>query len=131
MTGSDALCNGGATGELRITASGGTNTYTYSVDGGVFSTSSIITGLTAGTRTITVKDGNSCQLSKSWLTEEPTALLLSTTSIGKVSCFGGNNGSITVKATGGTAPYTYALNSGAFQSSGLFENLKAVFTTLL
>ncbi|SHN38786.1 T9SS type A sorting domain-containing protein [Chitinophaga sp. CF418] len=125
MTGSDALCNAGATGELRITASGGTNTYTYSVDGAVFGTSPVITALTAGNRTITVKDGNGCQLSKSWLTEEPSALLLSATSIGKVSCFGGNNGSITVKATGGTVPYTYAINSGGFQATGLFENLRA------
>jgi hypothetical protein len=125
MTGSDALCNGGATGEIRIIASGGTNTYTYSVDGGVFGALPVITGITAGNKTVTVKDSNSCQLSKSWLIGEPTSLLLSATSIGKVSCFGGNNGNITVKATGGTAPYTYAINTGAFQTNGLFDQLTA------
>ncbi|PWV51888.1 T9SS type A sorting domain-containing protein [Chitinophaga sp. S165] len=125
MTGSDALCNGGATGEIRIVASGGTNTYTYSVDGGVFGASPVITGLTAGNKTVVVKDANNCQLSKSILIGEPTPLLLSVTNIGKVSCFGGNNGSLTVKASGGTLPYTYKINTGAYQNDALFGQLTA------
>ena len=41
------------------------------------------------------------------------------------------NGSITVTATGGTAPYTYNKNSGAFQSSNIFSNLTAASYTII
>jgi hypothetical protein len=40
-----------------------------------------------------------------------------------VNCAGG--GSITVAGTGGKAPYTYALNAGAFANAGDFTNLAA------
>ncbi|MBW8687741.1 T9SS type A sorting domain-containing protein [Chitinophaga rhizophila] len=120
-----ALCNGGATGRIEIVASGGTGTYTYSLDGSIFDANAVITGLTAGSKSITVKDGNACQLSKSFLIEQPAPLILSLTNAVKVSCFGGNNGSLTVIATGGTAPFEYAINNGAYQSSGLFEQLTA------
>ncbi len=42
-----------------------------------------------------------------------------------VSCFGAENGTITITVTGGTAPYKYRLGGrGAFQSSNTFSNLK-------
>jgi hypothetical protein len=37
-----------------------------------------------------------------------------------VKCYGGNDGSITLGGTGGTTPYTYSLNNGAFTNSGSF-----------
>jgi len=41
------------------------------------------------------------------------------------------NGSIIATASGGTGPYTYSLNNGAFQSSGQFVNLTAGSYTLI
>ncbi len=42
-----------------------------------------------------------------------------------VSCNSGSNGTVTVTGINGTAPYTYSLNSGSFQSSGSFTGLTA------
>ncbi len=43
-----------------------------------------------------------------------------------VSCFGGNNGSITILATGGATPYSYSIDGGTtYQSSPVFNNLIA------
>ncbi len=42
-----------------------------------------------------------------------------------VLCNGNNTGSIEVEATGGTPPYEYNINNGAYQNTGLFENLVA------
>lgn len=52
---------------------------------------------------------------------EPVSASISTFS--NVTCNGGNNGSITVQATGGTAPYTYAWNNG--QTGATASNLTA------
>ncbi|WP_188768485.1 DUF11 domain-containing protein, partial [Emticicia aquatilis] len=42
-----------------------------------------------------------------------------------VSCFGGNNGTITATATSGTTPYEFSKDGTAFQSSGVFSALTA------
>ncbi|MVM36646.1 hypothetical protein GO730_01450 [Spirosoma sp. HMF3257] len=43
-----------------------------------------------------------------------------------VTCFGGNSGSITVSASGGTGAYQYSKNNGAsFQPGNQFPNLAA------
>jgi gliding motility-associated-like protein len=41
-----------------------------------------------------------------------------------ISCFGGNDGSVTLSASGGTEPYNYTLN-GTSSGTGLFQNLTA------
>jgi hypothetical protein len=46
------------------------------------------------------------------------------------SCTGQSNGSITVTANGGVSPYEYQLNSSAFQSSNIFNNLAAASYTV-
>ena len=42
-----------------------------------------------------------------------------------VSCFGGNDGTITATATSGTTPYEFSRNGTTFQSSGAFTTLTA------
>jgi hypothetical protein len=59
------VCNGASTGMASVTTSGGTPSYAYSWApfGG---SSSIATGLSAGTYTCTITDANNCQLTRNF-----------------------------------------------------------------
>ena len=46
------------------------------------------------------------------------------------TCVGGSTGTITATATGGTSPYNYSLNAGAYQASATFTGLAAATYTL-
>lgn len=103
-------CTGGSTGAIDITAVGGTAPYTYSWSTGA--TSEDLTGLTAGTYTVTVTDANSCTGNASIIVSAAGPLTLNV-NVTNVSCNGAGNGSVNLTANGGTAPYTYLWNTGA------------------
>lgn len=109
---------------------GGTAPYTYLWSNG--QTSAQITGLNAGTYTITVTDANSCTAVASATVEfwnEGLWLMISGVN---VSCFGNNNGSAHVSPMSGTAPYTYAWapSGGSGQdATGLSPNTYTVTVT--
>lgn len=110
-------------GSIKVTGSGGTSPYTYSINGGSFQTSNTFINLPAGTYQISVKDTKSCTTSISGISiTQVTTLTSSVTSKTNVSCLL-NDGSVTVAGAGGTAPYTYSINGGSFQSNSTFNNL--------
>ncbi|NCV56913.1 MAG: hypothetical protein EBW54_12090, partial [Betaproteobacteria bacterium] len=97
----------GGAAVIEVVATGGTPTY--------FGTGPI-PGLTAGTHTYTITDGNNCTASASITLTEPAALVVSTSQT-NVACNGGNNGSATASVSGGTAPYTYSWSNSANTSA--------------
>ncbi|MDI1356533.1 MAG: T9SS type A sorting domain-containing protein [bacterium] len=119
----NVLCNGGSTGSATVTASGGTGTFTYLWS--TAATTSVISGLNIGVRTVTVTDANSCTSSKSVTITQPTALTTNT-AVTNVLCNGGT-GSATITASGGTTPYTY-LWSNASTSSVVSGALAGAYT---
>ncbi|TPE42586.1 T9SS type B sorting domain-containing protein [Pontibacter mangrovi] len=117
---------GAANGEATVSAVvGGKTPYTYSKDGTNFQPETTLTGLAAGSHTITVKDANGCTFIKQVVIENiagPANYELATVA---TTC-GAANGSITVSnVSGGTAPYSYALNEGSFQTSAAFAEVSA------
>ncbi|MCD6066043.1 MAG: C-terminal target protein [Bacteroidetes bacterium] len=96
-------CFGGSTGILNLTPSGGTTPYTFNWG------SSIITedrsGLTAGTYTVIITDGNSCTGTVTATVTQPAAPVSGTTVITN-ACFGTSNGAINLTPAGGTPGYT-------------------------
>ena len=119
-------CNGGNNGSVTVAGAGGTAPYQYSLNGGAYQASGTFGTLTAGTYTVTIRDANSCTNDVSITITQPAAALSgSITSQTNVNCFGGNDGAVTVAGAGGTAPYQYSLNGGAYQASGTFSTLIA------
>lgn len=118
------LCNGDSNVEISVTASGGTGTLEYSLDGTNYQSSNSFTGLTAGTYNITVRDANSCTATTGANISEPAALVLST-AITYVQCFGENTGEISITASGGTGSLEYSLDGTTFQSATTFTELSA------
>ncbi|UPT68692.1 MAG: SprB repeat-containing protein [Sphingobacteriales bacterium JAD_PAG50586_3] len=125
-TPTNVLCFGGNNGAVTINATGGTPSYQYQLGSGSFQSSSTFNGLTAGSYVITVRDANNCTTTVNVTIGGPAAALSATAGTPtNVSCFGGNNGAVTINATGGTPSYQYQLGSGSFQSSSTFNGLTA------
>jgi len=94
---SNVSCNGASNGSASVSGSGGTSPYSGE---GTF------TGLSAGTYTYTVTDANGCTATCTATISEPAVLVATCSVVSNVSCTGGSNGSASVSATGGTAPYS-------------------------
>ncbi|KAA2238698.1 hypothetical protein F0L74_20995 [Chitinophaga agrisoli] len=127
-----AACNGQNTGSLKVmSVSGGNNQYEYSLDGVSYQTSAEFKNLRAGVYQVRVRDvPYTCQTVVTGEVKEPTALSLQLINNTPVSCFNGRNGSLTVSAGGGTAPYAFALDNGVFNTTPSFINLAAGQYTL-
>lgn len=105
---SDALCFGASNGVASVFASGGTLPHVYQWNNG--NTTPSVTGLVSGNYFVTVTDSNNCVIVKNIFIGEPAQLILNNVSQSNVTCFGGNNGTAAVAATGGISPYTYLWN---------------------
>ncbi|MBK7869176.1 MAG: T9SS type A sorting domain-containing protein [Saprospiraceae bacterium] len=105
----NVLCNGDNSGSVLVTASGGDMPYTYAWSNGASGPE--VTNLTAGTYTVTVTDANGCTLNQTVNITQPSQVSASASG-NNLTCAGANNGSVAVTVSGGTAPYTYAWNSG-------------------
>jgi gliding motility-associated-like protein len=98
---------GASNGSATVNISGGTAPYNYVWNTGV-STTNTASNLTAGTYKLIVTDANNCSNAISISLSNINGVLLDVGSTKQASCSGGNDGSITVNATSGALPYTYA-----------------------
>lgn len=122
----DVLCAGSNTGSLTVSGLGGTPPYLYNINGGAFQASGIFNSLSAGVYTIVAHDANNCEVILTETIKEPaSALTASITGQTNVLCAGQANGSATVAASGGTAPYTFSWNSVPVQTAATAINLTA------
>jgi gliding motility-associated-like protein len=106
----DVLCQGTSTGAIDLTVSGGVLPYTSLWSNGAVTED--INGLSAGTYTATITDGNGCITTAIGIITEPAAITGNTV-ITNTTCAGGNTGSIDLSVAGGTAPYTFLWSNGA------------------
>jgi gliding motility-associated-like protein len=116
-------CNGASNGSVTITAGGSAAPYSYSLNGAAFVASGTFAGLTAGSYTVTAKDGNGCTVVVPVTITQPSVLTGAITAQTNITCFGANNGSVTVSAGGATPGYTYSIDGGVFGASATFNGL--------
>lgn len=112
----DVSCNNLHDGSVRITASGGSGVLTYTLTNTspvISNTNGIFNDLgednkASTTYQYTVEDANQCSKSGSFIVRNPPVLKLEFRSKTDVVCHNDNNGTILVRATGGTVSTGYS-----------------------
>ncbi|NRB60967.1 MAG: T9SS type B sorting domain-containing protein [Winogradskyella sp.] len=117
-------------GSITVTTvNGGTPPYEYSIDGVNFQTSNVFNGLTQGTYTITIRDGNICTAVTNTVTIDalnpPTDMDFSNTAL---TCPTNTSDLTITSVTGGSGSIQYqiiapASAATAYQTSNLFTGL--------
>jgi hypothetical protein len=107
---------------------GGVAPYVYVWNNG--QTGSSISNLSAGNYTATITDANGCTITAATVVTQPSPVGFTFVQT-NVTCNGGSNGSITVTANGGIAPYQYQLNGGNWGTSNTFSGLIAGQHTIM
>ncbi|WP_461633075.1 SprB repeat-containing protein [Labilibaculum euxinus] len=121
---------GAEDGVLEVSAVGGWPYavwpgYEFSLNQGAWLVTSKFENLKAGLYQLRVKDSKGVKDSIEVVIEEPDEILMELEK-SNCLCFNDESGSVRVSATGGTAPYTYAINYAVdFSKSNEFTDLKA------
>jgi gliding motility-associated-like protein len=124
-----SVCNTLANGQVTLSASGGTPTYTYAIGTGAYSATTLFSPLAAGTYTFHVMDANGC-ISDTAITITDSLLVSSLLTITPAACYQQASGAVTATGTGGASPYTYALGTHAYGTSGTYTGLPAGMDTI-
>lgn len=133
FTANDVTICAGTSVTYNSTSTGSPTSYSWSFPGGSPSTSTAISPTvvysTAGTYNVSLTVYNANGSNTSSQTNYVTvyakpALTLNATA---VSCFGGNNGSASVTATGGQLPYTYSWSGGG-SGTGISNKAAGTYT---
>lgn len=124
-----STCNGDCNGDLKIMAGGGNSPIEFSIDEGInFSTSNYFSDLCADNYRIIIRDAKNCKDTTTYYPiNQPNALTFVDVAKTDVqNCFGNDDGTIDVEATGGTGTIEYSIDNGyLYQTSSHFDNLPA------
>lgn len=110
-------CHGGSNGQATVNVVTGPPNYQYLWSTLPAQVSQTATGLTAGTYSVQVTDGNSCTAAQTVTVTQPLAPLSVTGSASDALCFNGTQGSATAQGHDGTPGYTYSWNSVPVQNT--------------
>ncbi len=94
-------------GSATVDASGGTGSYTYVWTPNV-SSAATASNIPGGAYTVEVTDANLCTETINLTVPTLGGPTITVVNVSDVTCFGGNDGSATIEASGGGLPYTYS-----------------------
>ena len=107
--GQNATCFGAANGSASATGAGGNGNFAYTWSNG--DKTAAVTGLSAGTYTVTVNDGNNCTATATVSIGQPSLLVANASATAQTANLAAD-GTATAAPSGGTSPYTYIWNTG-------------------
>ncbi|MEZ5045388.1 MAG: hypothetical protein R2831_00160 [Chitinophagaceae bacterium] len=132
LTATIPSCVPGNDATITTTASGGTSPYSYSLNGGVYQSTSQFINQGVGNYTITVKDANNCTVSSTISVITPNSPSFVSVSSIDVDCYNNATGSLTATAIGGTGTINYSIQPGTSNNtSGQFTTLTATSYTII
>ncbi len=117
-------CNGEGNGQIEAQANGGVGNFTYFLNGVNQGSNNIFTNLSSGSYLIGITDGVGCDDEMTVEITEPTVLNVQLTQQTNLNCFGENNGTATIAATGGNGTIQFTLGTTT-NTTGEFNNLSA------
>ena len=113
-THNDVSCFAQKDGNIDLSVSGGIPDYTYQWNIGAITED--LTGMSAGTYTVTVTDVNNCTATLSVTVNEPPLLTVTVASTDETAS-GENDGTAQTTVEGGTPPYSYLWSNGETTAS--------------
>lgn len=111
----EVSCFGNADAQAQATAAGGSGPFFYSWNTSPVQNTALANGLAAGTYIVNISSFNACPAEADVTITQPDSLFASP--IVENEICGNGSGSISLQTAGGTAPYAYAWNNGAADSS--------------
>ncbi|MCL6258722.1 gliding motility-associated C-terminal domain-containing protein [Aquiflexum sp. TKW24L] len=128
----DVSCFGSSDGEIKVSITGGTGSYTYrwlDSTNTLVGTNQDLADVPAGTYTLIVKDENNCEATRDFIIADSTPVDFTST-FTNITCAGSQNGSISVVGSGGKPGYTLVIDGIQFPgltASGLRPKTYNVF----
>jgi len=116
-------CTDDSNGMVSWAPVGGVGNFTVMISDSTF-TGTSYDGLSAGTYTVLVSDGNGCATSEMVEVMNAVAVVATATST-SVTCSGSEDGVVTIDATGGTGTFQYSDNGNDFVATNEFDDLAA------
>ncbi len=99
--------SGANDGKIKASPIGGVAPFTFLWSNGA--TADSINNLSPGNYSLVITDANGCVKTSSFNIQAGGCALAVSHASSNVSCFGGNNGTITLSPSNGTAPYTFSV----------------------
>ncbi|UKN02647.1 HYR domain-containing protein [Paracrocinitomix mangrovi] len=119
-------CFGGNDGTASAVAAGGLLPYSYSWNTSPVSAGTPISGLSAGTYTVTATDGNGCVDLATVAITEPTQLTNTMTHT-DIAVIGANTGVATANPSGGTPGYSYLWTPGGETTQSIINQFAGTY----
>ncbi len=118
----DAGCSGEQTGFIVLNAEGGVPGYQYQWSNGA--TLAQLNDIGAGEYSVTITDSNNCELIQAIRINQPEPIKPDLTAQ-DVTCFGRQDGLISIQTNGGTPPFKYSLDNIEYKGTRTFIGLPA------
>jgi len=116
-------CYGFSDGRVELIVNGGVPPYLFDFDTtGSYMSGNIFTGLTAGSYIIAIRDNEKCTGYEELNIGQPDSISWAVDTV-HISCFGAQDGRISIDVSGGTPGYNYSWDHGA--TSPVLINLQA------